>query len=176
MASTLSQGAVRLNHLHGSSHCFPGVPREYCLRCAVCLFWGPHLRLRPSWQMSTVQDPRKMWLATGSLLPQSGRLSHVISLRLSSGHSGLVLILSTDYAACPPCPSPARWWQTQASELPLQLAVAVSVYSVGFWFFFLPLMLPSEIPKLPTHPPVRRFPTIWKVLLHDSLPRMGLCH
>ena len=111
-----------------------------------------------------------MWLATGSLLPQFGRLSHVISLRLSSGHSGLVLILSTDYAACPPCPSPARWWQTQASELPLQLAVAVSMYSVGFCFFFLPLMLPSEISKLPTHPPVRGFPTVWKVLLHDPLP------
>ena len=37
-------------------------------------------------------------------------------------------------------------------------------------------MLPSEIPKLPTHPPVRGFPGVWKVLLlHDSLPGMGLC-
>ena len=38
------------------------------LRCAVCLFWGANLWLRPSRQMSTVQDPKKSWLATGSLL------------------------------------------------------------------------------------------------------------
>ena len=37
-------------------------------------------------------------------------------------------------------------------------------------------MLPSEIPKLPTDLPVRGFPTVWKlVLLHNSLPRTGLC-
>ena len=36
-------------------------------------------------------------------------------------------------------------------------------------------MLPSEIPKLPTDPPVRGFPGVWKLLLlHNSLPRMGL--
>ena len=36
------------------------------------------------------------------------------------------------------------------------------------------IMLPSEIPKLPTDPPVREFPTVRKLLLHDSLPRTGL--
>ena len=46
----------------------PGVPWEHHLRCAVCLLWGADLWLRPSWQMWTVQDPRKTWLATGSLL------------------------------------------------------------------------------------------------------------
>ena len=30
--------------------------------------WGADLWLQPSWQMSTIQDPRKTWLATGSLL------------------------------------------------------------------------------------------------------------
>ena len=36
-------------------------------------------------------------------------------------------------------------------------------------------MLPSEVPKLPTDPPVRGFPTVWKLLfLHDSLARTGL--
>jgi len=40
----------------------------------------------------------------------------------------------------------------------------------------LPVMLPSEIPKLPTDPPMRGFPGIWKVLLfYDSLPEMGVC-
>ena len=33
------------------------------LRCAVCLFWGADLWLRPSQQMSTVQNPKKSWLA-----------------------------------------------------------------------------------------------------------------
>ena len=32
-----------------------------------CL-WGTDLWLQPSWLMSTVQDPRKTWLATGGLL------------------------------------------------------------------------------------------------------------
>ena len=36
----------------------------------------------------------------------------------------------------------------------------LGVYSVDF--FFLPVMLPSEIVKLPTDPPVRAFPTVWK--------------
>ena len=46
---------------------FPGGPQEHHLRCATCLLWGADLRLLPSWQMSTVQDPRKTWLETGSL-------------------------------------------------------------------------------------------------------------
>ena len=51
---------------------FPHAPRERCLRCAMCLFWGADLWLQPSWQTSTVQDPRKTWLATGSLLTVGG--------------------------------------------------------------------------------------------------------
>ena len=47
---------------------FLGVQRVHHLRCVVCLLWGADLRLQPSWWMSTVQDPRKTWLATGSLL------------------------------------------------------------------------------------------------------------
>ena len=40
---------------------------------------------------------------------------------------------------------------------------------------FLLVRLPSEIPKLPSDPPVRGFPGIWKLLLlHDSLPGTGL--
>ena len=47
---------------------FLGVQWEHHLRCAVCLLWGADLWLRPSWCMSTVQDPRKTSLAIGSLL------------------------------------------------------------------------------------------------------------
>ena len=46
---------------------------------------------------------------------------------------------------------------------------------MAFIYFFLPVMLPSEIPKLLTDPQVRGFPGVWKrLLLHDSLPGMGL--
>ena len=55
------------------------------------------------------------------------------------------------------------------------LGVAVRHAICGFYLFFLPVMLPSEIQKLPTDPPVREFPGVWKLLLfHDSLPGMGL--
>ena len=36
--------------------------------------------------------------------------------------------------------------------------VAVRIIICGFYLFFLPIMLPSEIPKLPTDLPVRGFP------------------
>ena len=43
-------------------------------------------------------------------------------------------------------------------------------------FIFLLVILPYDIPKLPTDPLVRAFSGVWKLLLfHDSLPRMGLC-
>ena len=32
------------------------------------LLWGADLKLQLSWQMSTIQDSRKTWLETGSLL------------------------------------------------------------------------------------------------------------
>ena len=47
---------------------FLGVQLVHLLRCAMCLFWGVDLWLQPSWWMSTVQYPRKTWLATGDLL------------------------------------------------------------------------------------------------------------
>ena len=48
------------------NHC--PVPDTQFPGCAPCLLWGADLRLLLSWQISTVQDPRKTWLATGSLL------------------------------------------------------------------------------------------------------------
>ena len=47
---------------------FLGSPQEHHLRCVMYLLWGADLWLRPSWQMSAIQDPRQTWLATGSLL------------------------------------------------------------------------------------------------------------
>ena len=56
----------------------------------------------------------------------------------------------------PPCP--ARWWQTRESGLLLHWELWLGMYSVGF--FFLLVMLPSEILKLPTDPLVRGFPAV----------------
>ena len=46
-------------------------------------------------------------------IPQSGLLSHVSSLRLSSGHSGPIFTLSLQ--PTPPCSAPTCWWWTRAS-------------------------------------------------------------
>ena len=35
----------------------------HLLRCALCLFWGANLWLRPSWHLSTIQNPKKSQLA-----------------------------------------------------------------------------------------------------------------
>ena len=45
----------------------------------------------------------------------------------------------------PPCSTPTRCWREQASEL----LVTVRHIFCGFCFFSLPVILPSEIPKLP---------------------------
>ena len=173
-------------HLPDSSHLISWLHSGSIISVVPCDLW-----LRPSWQMSAVQDPRKTWLATGNLLagcclwgrdflspsysgchppalclrqgegpvrnrlallwcslnslfcerarlcliafhekvlslslffflslaiPQFGLLSHLSSLRLSSGHSGPALTLSMQPA--PPCSAPARsCWQTRASGL-----------------------------------------------------------
>ena len=74
----------------------------------------------------------------------------------------------------PPCSAPACYWQMQASGL--LLCWELWLVCVFYLFIFLPIMFPPEIPKLPTYPLVRGFPGIWKLLLiHNSLPRMGLC-
>ena len=63
LASTLSPGgAVCLITSPVPATQFPRLAQqESCL-------WGTDLWLQPSWLMSTVQDPRKTWLATGGLL------------------------------------------------------------------------------------------------------------
>ena len=59
----------------------------------------------------------------------------------------------------PPCSAPTRWWRTQAPGLLLCWELRLGAYSVCLFvcLFFLLVMLPSEIPKLPTDPPVRGF-------------------
>ena len=93
-------------------------------------------------------------------------LSHVSSLRLPSGHSGPVLTLSNAAPSCPFSPhllvADAGFWGT------FLLGVAFRHVICGFYLFFLPVRLPSEIRQLPSDPPVRGFPGVWK------LPLLGL--
>ena len=115
------------------------------------------------------------------LFPLSGdptvlvAISLLARLRLSSGLSGPVLTLSN--AARTSLFSPhllvvgATVWATS----PLGVAVRCVFCGVFFFFFSLPVMLPSEITKLPTDPQVRGFPGVWKLfLLHNSLRGTGL--
>ena len=68
-----------------------------------------------------------------------------------------------------------RVWATSPLGVAVRPIICVCV-CVCVCVCFLLVMLPSEIPQLPTDLPVRVFPGVWKLLLlHNSLPGMGLC-
>ena len=84
-------------------------------------------------------------------LSQFGLLSHISSLRLSSGHSGLFLILSMQ--PMPPCSAPTHCWQTRASGLATSLlGVVVRCVNCGFFFFFPPGYVALWDSKTPHRP------------------------
>ena len=120
---------------------------------------------------------RKVLFLFSLAIPQFGLLSCVSSLILSPGHSGLVLTLrahyAADYAAHASLSSPHS--QVAYTSVWATSPLALVVRRVFCSFFLLPVTLLSESPKLPTYPPVRGFPTVWKLLFYDSLPRTGLC-
>ena len=62
----------------------------------MCLFWEADLWLPPCRQISSVQDPRKAWLAAGSLLAVWWRM---LSL-------GLILPLAFRLCCLPPASLP----------------------------------------------------------------------
>ena len=102
-------------------------------------------------------------------------LSQVSSLRLPSGHSGLVLTLSNAASASL---FSSHLLVVDASiwaNSPLRVAVRCVICGFYLFIFSLPVMLPPEIPKLPADPLVRGFPGVLKLLLfYDSLPWTGL--
>ena len=83
---------------------FLGAQPEHHLRCAVCL-WGADLWLQPSWQMSAVQNPRKTWLATGSLLAVWWRMQSL----------GQRLPLTFQLWLSPTCLSASGWGMSQSA-------------------------------------------------------------
>ena len=62
LASALSLSVVRLIASPVPAFRFPGSP----VSGVLCVSSGELILLQPSWWMSTIQDPRKTWLATGS--------------------------------------------------------------------------------------------------------------
>ena len=109
-------------------------------------------------------------------IPQFKLMSHVSSLRLPSGHSGLVLTLSN--AACSSPFRPHLLVGDGGIWVTFMLGVAFRHVICGFYFMFPPVRLPSEIRKLPPDPQVRGFPGVWKLLLQlssrDGSPSLAL--
>ena len=110
-------------------------------------------------------------------IPQFKLVTHKSSLRLPSGHSGPVLTLSNAARSSPFRPhllvADAGVWGT------FLLGVAFRHVICGFYLFFLPVRLPSEIKKLPPDPPVRGFPGVWTLPLlrlpsRDRSPSLAL--
>ena len=99
------------------------------------------------------------------VIPQSGLLGQVSSLRLPSGHSGPVLTLNN--AAGASLASPGLEWRVEASALLLSWGNyrwAHNLWGLIIYLFFLPVMLPSVVPRLTTDSAVRVFPGVWKPL------------
>ena len=110
-------------------------------------------------------------------VPQFKLESHKSSLRLPSGHSGPVLTLSNAAHSSPFRPHllvmDAGVWGT------FLLGVAFRHIICGFYLFFQPVRLPSEIQKLLPGPPARTFPGVWKLPLlrlpsRDGSPSLAL--
>ena len=98
-------------------------------------------------------------------IPQSGLLSQVSSLRLPSGHSSSVLTLSN--AACASLISPRLLVVGAGVWLLLHWGSyhwASNLWVLIIYLFFLPVMLPSVVPRLTTDSAVRVFPGVWKPL------------
>ena len=96
-------------------------------------------------------------------IPQFKLLSHLSSLWLPSRHSGPAFTLSNATHSSPFRPhllvADAGVWGT------FLLGVAFRHVICGFYLFFLPVRLPSEIRNLSLDPPVRGFLGVWKLPL-----------
>ena len=101
-------------------------------------------------------------------IPRFGLLTQVNSLRLSSGHSGLVLTLSNAAYASRFSPrllvADASIWATS----PLRVEVR---WVICEFYFFLSIMLPSETPKLPQRPASEKVSWCLETSLSQLPPR-----
>ena len=92
-------------------------------------------------------------------IPQSGLLAQVSSLRLPFGHSGPVLTLSNAAHASLPSPHLLVAGSGVCADSSLgELRWACNLWVFIIYLFFLPVMLPSVVPRLATDSAVRVFP------------------
>ena len=132
---------------------------------------------RPGWALEPFMG-KFSFFSLSLAIPQFGLLSHVSSLRLSSGHSGLVLTLSTDYAAhaslsstCLLVEDPSVWGTSLLAAIRHVFCVVVVVF-----FFSSPGCVALWDSKTPQRPACERLSYCLETFfLHDSLPRAGLC-
>ena len=103
-------------------------------------------------------------------IPQSGLLLHVRSLRLPSGRSGLVLTLSSAAGASLPQPLASGGCGCLGCFSTGSYRWAGDLWVLIIYLFFLPLMLPSVVPRLTTDLAVRVFPRVWKLVSFLRLP------
>ena len=109
-------------------------------------------------------------------MPQSDLLAQVSSLRLPSGISGPVFTLSNAAHASLPSPRLLVAGAGVCAASPLG-ELPLGTQSVGFnYLFFLPVMLPSVLARLPADLAVRVFPGVWKLLFFMTpfLPLLSL--
>ena len=98
-------------------------------------------------------------------IPQSGLLAQVSSLRLPLGHSGLVLTLSNVAQRLPAQPLLASGGCKHLCCFSARsYRWACNLWVLIIYLFFLPVMLPSALPRLATDSAVRVFPGVWKLL------------
>ena len=98
-------------------------------------------------------------------IPQSGLLAQVISLRLPSGHSSQILTLSNAAGASLPSPRLLVAGAGVCAASPLgELPLGSESVGFNYLFIFLPVMLPSVLPRLATDLAARVFPGVWKLL------------
>ena len=79
--------------------------------------------------------------------------------------------LTLSNAACASLPSPGLLVADAGIFAASLLEVTVGHLPMGFnYLFFLPVMLPSDVPRLAANSPVRVFPGVWNLLSFLRLP------
>ena len=151
----------------------PFLQQGWAVRCQLALLWNcsvPLFSKRAHSVFGLVHSlslslslSRSLSLSLSLAIPQFKLLSRVSSLRLPSGHSGPVLTLSNAAGSSLFCPhllvADVGVWGT------FVLGAAFGRLICGFYLFFLPVRLLSEIRKLSPDPPMRGFPGVWKLPL-----------
>ena len=110
---------------------FLGVQLVHLLWCSMCLFWGADLWLPPSWHMSTVQNPKKSWLA----MKPACSLVDDASLGLQLPPSG---------SGCPRLPVSGRGWDCPQPASSAQSFVLCVGLAVSYVRAFCGLAIPQS--------------------------------